>query len=127
MTLLPSVNALIARGMFCGAKYTHRTFTPIIKHLITTTANKHSGKKSFIDLKKYLKKKHEKFRWHQANVGGKSVTCVFIPSQPVRLYQGDIHGVRVTLYSQQDKVASLDCKRLTDFGFEAYRSTLKSG
>ena len=35
--------------MFCGAKYTHHTFTPIIKHLITTTANKHPGKKSFID------------------------------------------------------------------------------
>ena len=28
-TLLPSVNTLIARGMFCGAKYTHHTFTPI--------------------------------------------------------------------------------------------------
>ena len=27
----------------------HLTFTPIIKHLITTTANKHPGKKSFID------------------------------------------------------------------------------
>ena len=39
-TLLPSVNTLIAWGMFCGAKYTHHTFTPIIKHLITTTANK---------------------------------------------------------------------------------------
>ena len=46
---MPSVNTLIARGMFCGAKYTHHTFTPIIKHLITTTANKHPGKKSFID------------------------------------------------------------------------------
>ena len=34
--------------MFCGAKYTHHTFTPIIKHLITT-ANKHPGKRSFID------------------------------------------------------------------------------
>ena len=35
--------------MFCGAKYTHsHTFTPIIKHLITT-ANKHPGKTSFID------------------------------------------------------------------------------
>ena len=45
-TLLPSVNTLIARGMFCGAKYTHHTFTPIIKHLIITTANKHPGKKS---------------------------------------------------------------------------------
>ena len=33
ITLLPSVNTLIARGMFCGAKYTHHTFTPIIKHL----------------------------------------------------------------------------------------------
>ena len=49
ITLLPSVNTLIARGIFCGAKYTHHTFTPIIKHLITTTANKHPGKKSFID------------------------------------------------------------------------------
>ena len=30
--LLPSVDT-IARGMFCGAKYTHHTFiTPIIKH-----------------------------------------------------------------------------------------------
>ena len=38
MTVLPSANTLIARGMFCGAKYTHHTFTPIIKHLITTTA-----------------------------------------------------------------------------------------
>ena len=37
ITLLPSVNTLIARGMFCGAKYTHHTVTPIIKHLITTT------------------------------------------------------------------------------------------
>ena len=45
ITLLPSVNTLIAQGMFCGAKYTHHTFTPIIKHLITTTANKHPGKK----------------------------------------------------------------------------------
>ena len=49
ITLLPSVNTLIARGMFCGAKYTHHTFAPIIKHLITTIANKHPGKKSFID------------------------------------------------------------------------------
>ena len=49
ITLLPSVSTLIARGMFCGAKYTRHTFTPIIKHLITTTANKHPGKKSFID------------------------------------------------------------------------------
>ena len=48
ITLLPSVSTLIARGMFCGAKYTHHTFTPIIKHLITT-ANKHPGKRSFID------------------------------------------------------------------------------
>ena len=47
-TLLPSINTLIARGMFCGSKYTHHTFTPIIKHLITT-ANKHSGKKSLIE------------------------------------------------------------------------------
>ena len=41
--LLPSVNTLIAQGMFCGAKYTHHALTPIIKHLITT-ANKHPGK-----------------------------------------------------------------------------------
>ena len=32
ITLLPSVNT-IARGMFCGAKYTHLTFTPVLKHL----------------------------------------------------------------------------------------------
>ena len=31
--------SLIARGMFCGAKYIPHTFTPIKKHLITTTAN----------------------------------------------------------------------------------------
>ena len=43
-TLLPGVTR-----MFCGAKYTHHTFTPFIKHLITTTANKYPGKKSFID------------------------------------------------------------------------------
>ena len=43
--LLPSVST-VALGMFCGAKYTHHTFTPIIKHKITTTANKHLGKKS---------------------------------------------------------------------------------
>ena len=49
ITLLPSVNTLIARGMFCGARYAYPTFTPIIKHLITTTANKHLGKKSFTD------------------------------------------------------------------------------
>ena len=49
-TLLPSVNILIARGMFCSAKCTHHTITPIINHLITTTtANKHPGKNSFID------------------------------------------------------------------------------
>ena len=49
ITVLLNVNTLIARGLFCSAKYTHHTFTPIIKHLITTTANKHPGKKSFID------------------------------------------------------------------------------
>ena len=48
LSLLPSVSTLIALGMFSGAKYTHYTFTSIIKHLITT-ANKHPGKKSFID------------------------------------------------------------------------------
>ena len=42
--------------MFCGAKYTHHTFTPIIKHLITTTVNKHPAKKSFID--KNMRKSH---------------------------------------------------------------------
>ena len=31
ITLLPSV---IARGMFCGAMYTHHTFTTIIKHFL---------------------------------------------------------------------------------------------
>ena len=31
ITLLPSVNT-IALGMFCGAKYTHHTLTPVIKH-----------------------------------------------------------------------------------------------
>ena len=31
-TLLPIVNT-VARGMFCGPKYTHHTFTPIMKHL----------------------------------------------------------------------------------------------
>ena len=61
ITLLPSVNTLIARGMFCGAKYTHHTFTPVIKHLITTTANKHPGKKSLIDLKKQKQKNKKKY------------------------------------------------------------------
>ena len=60
ITLLPSANTLVARRMFCGAKYTRHTFTPIIKHLMTTTANKHPGKKSFID--KNMRKSH----WHQA-------------------------------------------------------------
>ena len=59
ITLLPSVNTMIARGTFGGAKYTHHTFTPIIKQLITT-ANKHPGKKSFID--KNMRKSH----WNQA-------------------------------------------------------------
>ena len=40
--------------MFCGAKYTHDTFTPIITHhQTTTTSNKHPGKKTFIN--KYMK------------------------------------------------------------------------
>ena len=30
-TLLPTVNT-IAWGIFCGAKYTHHTFIPIMKH-----------------------------------------------------------------------------------------------
>ena len=46
ITLLPSVNTLIARGMFCGAKYTHHTFTPVIKHLNTTTTAKKRKKKT---------------------------------------------------------------------------------
>ena len=45
---MPIVNT-IARGMICGAKDTHRTFTPIMTHYITTTANKHPGKKSLTD------------------------------------------------------------------------------
>ena len=57
--LLPSVNTLMHEEFFCGAKYTNNTFTPVIKHLITTTANKHPGKKSFID--KNMRKSH----WHQ--------------------------------------------------------------
>ena len=44
ITLLPNANMLTARGMFCAAKYTHHTFSPIIKHLSTTTANTHPGK-----------------------------------------------------------------------------------
>ena len=62
ITLLPSVNTLIAQGMFCGAKYIHHTFTPIIKHLITTTAKQNKkipDKKSLID---NMRKSH----WHQA-------------------------------------------------------------
>ena len=51
--------------MFCGAKYTHHTSTPIIKHLITTTANKHPGKKSFID------KNVRKYHWHQVCISHK--------------------------------------------------------
>ena len=39
ITLLPSVNTLIARGMVCGAKYSHHTFTPIIKHLLQQQIN----------------------------------------------------------------------------------------
>ena len=31
-TLLPGFSTLTARGMFCGAKYIHHTFIPIIKH-----------------------------------------------------------------------------------------------
>ena len=37
-TLLPSVDT-VALGMFYGAKYTHRTLTPLIKPYITTAAN----------------------------------------------------------------------------------------
>ena len=36
-TLLPGVGTS-ALGMFCGAKYTHHTFTPVIKHLYIITA-----------------------------------------------------------------------------------------
>ena len=60
ITLLPSVNTLIARGMFCGAKVNHYTFTLIIKHLITTKGNKHPSKRSFIE--RNTRKSH----WHQA-------------------------------------------------------------
>ena len=60
ITLMPSVNTLIAREMFCGAKVNNHTFTLIIKHLITTKGNKHPGKRSFID--KNMRKSH----WHQA-------------------------------------------------------------
>ena len=35
-TLPPSLD-VTAQGMSCGAKYTHHTFTPIIKQQITTT------------------------------------------------------------------------------------------
>ena len=57
--------------MFCGAKYTHHTFTPIIKHLIITTANKHPGKKSFIDKHTHTQKQPVihfdcKFIWYKA-------------------------------------------------------------
>ena len=43
ITLLPSVSAVVL-GMFCGAKYTHHTFMPVVKHETTTA----SGKKSFL-------------------------------------------------------------------------------
>ena len=56
-TLLPQYNTTLLKecqytawGMFCDAKDTHsHTFTPIIKHLITTTAKKHPGEKSFTE------------------------------------------------------------------------------
>ena len=54
ITLLPSVNTLIARGMFCGA-------TLIIKHLITA-ANKHPSKKSFIDKTMFAKQMFAQLR-----------------------------------------------------------------
>ena len=57
---MSSVNTLTARGMFCDARHNHHTFTPIIIFFITTTANKHPGKKSFID--NNMRKSH----WHQA-------------------------------------------------------------
>ena len=40
-------------GNVCGTKYTHHTLTPIIKHNYITSANKHPGKKSFIN--KYMR------------------------------------------------------------------------
>ena len=52
------------RGMFCGAKYTHQSFTPIIKHLITT-ANKHINKKS-PGKKPSIDNNMIKPHWHQA-------------------------------------------------------------
>ena len=72
--------------MFCGAKYTHYTLIPIIKHLITTTANKHPGKKSFIDrnMKNPLcishkipktDKTHNSFLFHLYACAGRSFFC----------------------------------------------------
>ena len=48
ITLLPSVN-IIAQGMFCGSKYTHHTFTPIIKNIKLQQQQINILVKSFID------------------------------------------------------------------------------
>ena len=47
-TLLASVNTLIARGMFCGSKYTHHSSHFFIFYLQQTTSNKDPGKKSWM-------------------------------------------------------------------------------
>ena len=71
---MPSVNT-VALGMFCGAKYTHHTFTPIIKHQqITTTANKHPGKKSFIN--KHMRNPTD-FSHQQAQKQGHTHDAIF--------------------------------------------------
>ena len=43
-TVLPNVSTTVL-GMSCGAKYTHHTFMPIIKHHWITANIKHLGKK----------------------------------------------------------------------------------
>ena len=43
-TLLPSVNTLIARGMLCGAKYTHSTHIHIHIHSNHKTFNYNNSK-----------------------------------------------------------------------------------
>ena len=48
IALLPSVNTLIARGMLCGAKYTHHTFTAIMKHLITNAQPSEKAEAPFL-------------------------------------------------------------------------------
>ena len=57
-TLLPDVNT-IALEMFCGARFAHHTFTPVMKHHSTTTTT-NVGVKNAID-----KLIHEKSNQHQ--------------------------------------------------------------